>query len=82
MLSFRIRLSLSLIKNDLFYSSIKPDVTFCQWRYYASKAKSTQKPVFDRVSKRLQKCRAASSSDVSVFEYLKEEVRNFSDNKL
>ena len=36
--------------------------------------KSKPRPVFDRKSKQLQKCRAAISPNISIYEYLKEEV--------
>ena len=51
------------------------ELSYCQQRYFASKSQKTTRAVFDRTIKRLQKCHAAASAEVSVYEYLKENVR-------
>ena len=52
------------------------NLTYCQRKYFATKSKTstTSRIAFDRFNKRLQKCHAAASPDVFVYEYLKEKV--------
>ena len=58
------------------FSIGKSDITYCQKKYFAQKlVRNEPRPVFDRTSKQIQKNRAAAASDVSTYEYLKEEVR-------
>lgn len=55
----------------------QPKLTYSQKKYIATtnlKCANKPRPVFNRKSKQLQKCRAAISPDVSLYEYLKDEV--------